>query len=100
MTLSAIFDFDPSAHLFTGGLRSAQPSTQPCSSATLVVASGILLQFLQQFGRDPSLGLLRLVDDFPALVVLPALAAVERHQRIKGSHEQPSAVTPISIAFS
>ena len=42
------------------------------TDARLVVASGILL------------GLLRLVDDFPALFVLPAYAIVEPDLRIIG----------------
>src|ERR1700674_931820 len=43
------------------------------SDRLLVTASGFLLQSIQQLGRDPFLGTLRLVDDSPGLVVLPVL---------------------------
>jgi hypothetical protein len=41
----------------------------PRTRATLVVASGILFQSRQQFGFNPFLGLLRLVDGFLARII-------------------------------
>src|ERR1700690_1600967 len=54
-------------------LPGAKPNrSTPCamgSNATLVAASQILPQYIQQFGLDPFLGTPCVVDDFPSLVV-------------------------------
>ena len=53
------------------------------TDATLVAASRILLQYVQQFGLDPFLGTPRFVVDFPSPVVSPVLI-IEQEQRVVG----------------